>query len=104
MSSAEFDGLVDIAETVRAYLPHSVAYKISSKAKAGANKIQELEKQLNTANANACSQAAVCGKRIKELEKALQYFVDRVEDGTIRSYTTYSKFKKLLTPPAKENK
>ena len=35
------------------------------------NRIQELEKELETSDANACSQAAISGKRINEIEKQL---------------------------------
>jgi len=31
-----------------------------------------------------------------EMLEALQYFVDRVENGTIRSTTTYNKYKQLI--------
>ena len=37
-------------------------------------------------------------RRIKELEQAMQEFVDRCEHGEVRSRYTYRKFKDLLQP------
>jgi len=70
----EFKGTKDLsyfktnAEEDYMYTPISVLRYIS-----------ELEKQEST-----------------EMLEALKYFVNRVEEGSIRSYTTYNKYKKLI--------
>jgi len=37
----------------------------------------------------------------KEMLEALQYFVDRVENGSIKSHTTYCKYKQLIEEATK---
>lgn len=35
-------------------------------------------------------------EEVKEYKKALQYFINRVEEGSIRSKTTYKMYKDLI--------
>lgn len=62
-------------------------------------KLKETEKEnaeLKLDYDTATTIAAEYGLKIREMRKAMQTFVDRVEDGSIKSTKTYNQFKEIL--------
>lgn len=61
-----------------------------------ADRIEELESELNLFTTSVRKREAVLAKENAELRALVQEFCDRVDRGEVRSKTTYAKFKAAL--------